>query len=199
MSSVATTPLIPKQVEKVMVNVTLNALGILSSDPLAYSKVRMSWQTLGQPANSVAEDVVYVRAIEEDNDYNQVRDLSVANDGDAAKVDLITEYTRAWRVSWVIYGPNSFDHARLIKSAVLQPSQPIHDLLVEASLYAVPDIPAPIRAPENFQGEWWERVDLSCLFYEGVSEIEIVSAIKSTEIITETVQSVVTDVTVTGS
>lgn len=171
-----------KQCEAFIQSATLDMLGIdPATDDQAYAKVRISWQTQGQPVSSPDEDVIYVRAVEFDDPYNRVRDLKFATN-DATTVLSTTMYTRCWEVFWVIYGPNSFDVARQIRSKLF--TQDIHDEFAGVSLYLVTDVAAPVRIPEqNDTGEWFERVDFTARFYEGVTEQEVDNSIGSTEVI----------------
>lgn len=193
MSTIATTPLVPKQIDSVMQNVALDALGIdpaVVTNAVAYSKVRIGWQKQGQPAWKIDEDVVIIRSVEEDDPYNRIRDeeIDVNVDDPTTLLDSVG-YTRVWRVFWTLYGPASFDNARIIKSALLKPGQDIHDLLVEANLYLVTDLEAPKRVPELYDEQWWERVDFECLFNEQVTETQLVNTVTSVQITVESTGS----------
>lgn len=190
-------PLTPKQLEIIMQAATCQMLGIdPATDTAAGSKVRIGWQVAGQPyAQDPSVDVCVLRAVEEDNPYDKLRDRKlIVND---EETDISEEqYTRVWRVFWVLYGPNSFDHARLIRSGLL--ADAVHDLLANSSIFAVPEIGAPVRLPEVSNGQWWERVDLECLFYENVLEDTVINTVLSSEVILKTPAGVAADFTVTG-
>lgn len=170
------------QVQTLMQGVTLEMLGIDSeTDQNAYAKVRIAFQGQGQPVSSPDEDVVTLWAREVDEPYNRVRDVENATN-DATTVRSTTTFTLGWEVSWIIYGPNSGRAANLIRSGLFK--QDVHDELAGSNIYLIPDIAAPARVPEtNDTGEWFERVDFSARFYEGVTEQEVVNAIGSTEVI----------------
>jgi hypothetical protein len=155
-------PLVPQQINMILQAVTLSMLGLAEN---AYSSVRVAWQSTGQPAWKIDEDVCILRCVEEDSDYNRMRDREYTSGNPSTSVDL---YTRVWRVFWVLYGPNSYDHARMIRSALY--SDAVHQTLAGSQLYPVMDISAPLRVPELFEGQWWERVDFSALFNEFVTE-----------------------------
>lgn len=211
----ASVPLTPDVIQPLMQIVTMMALGLTPTDPSAASLVRVGWQTQGQPARLISEDVVYIRCVEEDDEYNRIRDQEVA-DAPPTQVLISSIYTRVWRTFWTFYGPNSFDHARAVKSFLF--SQTGHDALLGAfgtygqlpfgaggygggtiSVYLVTDVISPRRVPELRNGQWWERVDFDCQFNEQVTETEVVNAVASTEIITETENGVVSDVVVSSS
>jgi hypothetical protein len=99
--------------------------------------------------------------------------------------DTITNtdvFTRRWRVYWTFYGPNSLDNARAVRSALITIQQ-FADLFAVSNLYVDPSIEEPHRVPENFQGEWWERVDLVAEFNEQVTETFTTGTIGSVEIL----------------
>jgi hypothetical protein len=161
-------PLTPNQLNLVLQQATISALGLTLQSPAnpadpAYAAVRVGWQQQGQPSFEIDEDVVFIRCAEEDDQYNRVRDVSI----DADERQLM-QYTRVWRVWWTLYGPNSFDRARILRSALF--SQAMHDVFSSAQLYFVTNPTAPTRAPEEKDGQWWERVDFSARFNEFVTE-----------------------------
>jgi hypothetical protein len=131
--------------------------------------------------------VVYVRETEVDDQYNRVRDVSYAQSSVGAAPNVvttttkITQYTRVWEVFWTVYGPNSFDNARKIRSALFD--RYVHDQFARNQLFLVTDPRAPVRAPEFHDGQWWERVDFSAKFNEFVTETYSVEMTESVEII----------------
>jgi hypothetical protein len=162
------TPLTPNQIDLVVQQVTIAALGLTLQSPAnpadpAYAAVRVGWQQQGQPFLKITEDVVFLRCAEEDDQYNRVRDVSI-NSQD----QQLMQYTRVWRVWWTLYGPNSYDNSRIIRSALF--SQATHDIFSSAQLYFVTNPSAPQRVPEEKDGQWWERVDFSARFNEFVTE-----------------------------
>jgi hypothetical protein len=208
-------PLTPNTVESLMQLVTMLALSLDPTLDAAAKAVRVGWQITGQPASSIDEDVAYVRCVEEDDQYNRIRDEQHF-DAPPTQVEFDTTYTRVWRTFWTLYGPNSFDHARIIKSALF--TQSIHDALLQAfsnygelpyglggyggsgvELYLVTDVIAPKRIPENFGGQWWERVDFDCQFNEGVTETYLVNAVVSSEVIIITDDGITVDEIVDAS
>lgn len=186
----ATAPLVPAQIETVFQAVTCN-MGLnlswtppvngvfphgISPNPNYYG-VRIGWEQQGQPFQQISEDVVYLRCYEIDTQYNRVRDLSYQNS------PVFTEkwnYTRAWETCWTIYGPNSFDNSRLVRSSLFL--QGIRDQFAAAQLYWVSDPAAPVRVPELMDSQWWERVDFKARFYEFVTESNNPNYVESVEV-----------------
>jgi hypothetical protein len=176
------TPLTPKAIETLIQAVTIQALN-LPNTAASFYNVRCGWQTQGQPFKGLSEDVVFVRAVERDDPYNRVRDINyVADPNDYTLLNEQATYNRVWEIFYVVYGPNSQDVARQIRSAIF--TQTGHDLLVAANLYAVPDLAATRRVPEEQgTGQFWERVDFEILFNEGVVETAPQGTVDSTEVI----------------
>lgn len=188
-------PLTPKQIDKAMQAATLAMLSIdPASDPNAYAEVRTSWPTTGQPGWKIDDDVCFLRCVEEDDEYNRIRDSELSSNDDTSVTETTT-YTRVWRVFWVLYGKHSFDRARMIRSALQ--GQAIHDLLASSNLYFVPNPSAPQRVPELFGGQWWERTDFSARFNELVTETETIPTVASVEVIVNDASGVIADITTT--
>lgn len=167
-------------------NITLSAAATASgqviahvADPGAYEKVRVGWQQEGAPAWGITDDVVIVRASTIDSGYSHLRDLATT-----AGADVITEtdtFTRRWRGFWTFYGPNSLDHAGAVRSALIKIPF-VADLFATSNLYVDPDITEPGRNPEQFQGEWWSRSDLSADFNEQITETYTAGIVASVEV-----------------
>jgi hypothetical protein len=185
----------PQAISNFWQTLTCAMLGIdTTTDELCYSKVRLEWPTSGQPAWKISEDVTFLKVTEEDDSYNRIRDRRYSPNGSTT---VLSEdvYTRVWRVSWACYGPNSFDNARLIKSALMQLDY-VTDQMAQVRLYLVTDIPATTRAPEKFQGQWWERTDLSIKVNEQVEESLTVPTIQSAQILLENEAGMVKEINI---
>jgi hypothetical protein len=146
-----------------MQSVTLLALGLPAK---AWNLVRVGWQQQGEPAWKISEDVCIIRCVEKDDEYNRIRDINTVEFNNS--LTPLTQYTRVWDTFYTFYGPNSFDHARQVRSALY--TQTGNDLLVAANLYCVMDISAPRRVVEFYANQWWERVDFEASFNEAVQE-----------------------------
>src|SRR5689334_17392630 len=93
------------------------ALGILPSDAAADTAVRLEWPQEGQPSWGIDEDICFLRATEEDDEYSKIRDVLRATN-DIASIRQTITYSRTWRIHFTLYGPNCFDRARLITDAL---------------------------------------------------------------------------------
>lgn len=188
----ATAPLIPRQIE-VVFQAIFTEIGLALTQPTpgnVFSSVRIGWQTEGQPAEKITDNVVYLRVVEVDDLYNRTRDekLDVNN-------NKVVTYIRVWQLFIRTCGPNSFDNMRIIKSKLLDDQQ-THDYLAGANLYLVTDTEAPRRLVLPFPGgQWQETVDWEARFNERVKESTPVSTVLSTEVIVETKNRII-DITV---
>ena len=172
-------------VNKVFQNLTITLLGLTApttTDKSSYGKVRVSYPPEGQPAWKVTDDVCFLSVFERDGEYNKPRHV-IMQGLDADNANQETTYTRILEASWVFYGPSSFDNARKVKDGLFY--ELYRDTLAGHNLYPVPSSPNPVRIPEVFQGQWWERVDLRMLFNEQVVVNLTVPYLKSAEITVE--------------
>jgi hypothetical protein len=105
-------------------------------------------------------------------------------------------YQRTWSINWTLYGANAYDRTRQIRDGLILDW--CHDAFAAEGLYLVPQMPRPVRVRELFEGEWWQRVDLTnVLFNELVTDTIITPSIASTEMKVFTdQQGLVADVTV---
>lgn len=153
---------------------------IFITNPLAGRLVRQEWPTKGAPSQEKADNVAFVRAVEINDWYNKVPDQGAGDAVDAANVELVKEYTRVWRVSWVFYGPKAYTNATILKSAMQQDFT--HDSLAAFNVFLMPEVSSPQRVPEEFEGEWWQRSDFEMVFYEQVNESIATQTVTSVEV-----------------
>jgi hypothetical protein len=140
--------------------------------------VRISWPTGGSPGWLITDEVCFLRATLSGERINRSRDKNTSGTG-ASLTETVT-YIRVWDIDLILYGPNSFDRARLIKSALFMDW--VSTALAANSLAVVIDIEDPRRMPELFSGQWWERSDISFRMNELVTEISQVPAMVSVEV-----------------
>ena len=166
-------------------------LGLTPEDANYSSAVRVAWQTEGAPAWTIGQDVISFQCVEEDSEYDKIRDRAYSALIGGTQLSVNYEYTRVWRITLTVRGPNSFDNTRLIRSALLLPW--VHDTLAPNSLYLVPRLVSPTRYPEKFSGQWWEVVHFSFLVNEQVNESIIINTVASVEVIANNPTGVIFD------
>lgn len=196
-SQMTSTALTNSGIETVFQYITAQALG-LWNDPNPWSRVRIAWQSEGQPGPSFDVDTVFLRCSPEDTEYARMHDVTNSMAPDGITLVQTDIYTRSWKTHWTFYGPNSDDLARAMRS-ILVTIQFVADYLASFNLYVNPDIPLSTRNPELFQARWWEREDLDVVFNEQVTETFTIGTVKSVEVITYTKDGQQDDFTVTTS
>jgi hypothetical protein len=178
-SVLTSSALAPGDLNQIVQSLVIQILGINpATDAKAYSKVRIGW--IAQPAFGITDDVCTILCTESDDEYDRIRDRQV-QPNTSGSVYLADTFTRVWQARLTLYGPNSFDHARLIKSALTLDWT--HDALAASNLYLVTGLPATQRVPELFEGQWWERSDMEFKLNEQISESLTCAAIASSEVV----------------
>jgi len=174
-----------------------NTALMLSLDPsLATTSeiVKISWPTAGTPAWEITEDRVFIRVGEKDDDYNILRDIAYTEQ-DSATATESTAQTRVVHVHWVCYGPNAYDNAFTIRRNLYNSAY--REKLAVSYIYVIPQIATPIRQPELFASQWWERTDIEADFNELVKfeqdvaylQTATISASSETKTLTDNVTS----------
>lgn len=143
------------------VGCTLNLLTVIP-DP---DKIRIGWPPVGAPAWGRTDDVGFIYISRDDDPYTRIRDVKYSNP-QADSQNMATSYVAVNRINWIFYGPNSSDHALAIWEQILSPE--IQEMLDQNNLSIIPNIPLPVRAPEPWVGQWWDRCDFYIRFYEAV-------------------------------
>ena len=163
--TLTSTALTPKALEVIVQGITAQILGF---DPVAnpagaFDSVRVGWQGEGQPAWERTQDVCCVLCAAMNDPVSQFRDDTLVQNPDGSLTDEMA-FTQVWKVHFTLYGPNCYDHARLISSCMSFAW--VHDLFAAQRLYAISRWERPQYVPENFAGQWWERADLEYFFNE---------------------------------
>ena len=123
--------------------------------------IRIAWPTSGSPAWKVTDDRTFLQVTFEEDDYTKQREFTYSR-----KTDLLAnqamEMTNVLRIAWVIYGPNSYQNAFKLYTQLPDPKITLYT--TQQKVFLIPDLASPRRAPEQFSGQWWERVDFSARY-----------------------------------
>lgn len=182
----ADTILTLKELNSTFYTLTCQLLGLNPEDQASYNKVRTSWQKDSAPGWAITDDLFFLRITPIDNPYIKQRDVTYSGE------NKTTAYTRVHSVNWIVYGPNSFENAETLRNGLYGAD------LSSSNLYIVPDIPAPKRVPELFNGRWWERSDLSATYYERVIRQDSITTIQGVNIQIKTEEGVTKNVNITS-
>lgn len=156
-----------KEIEDFFYEITCNMLGIDLSKKVNQKKVRIAWPTGGAPGWKIDEDIIFLRLTPVDD--KMARQLDICYDpvkDNKPYMNKKTGYTRVHKVDWTLYGPNSYDNADIIRHLIFD-----YDYMQkfkEKNLYLITDVSMPVRLPELYAGQWWERTDFSATFNECV-------------------------------
>ena len=168
--STAQTPL---GLETIFQSVMAQMLGInpVANPQTAWTAVRVAWQIQGQPAWAITDDVCIVRATADDAPFSRVRDNLWAENDDVSVI-LDMQFTQVWTIHATLYGPNCYDHARQIISALSLDW--VSGILEPLNLYLIPDWIRPSYVPELKDGQWWQRTDIEFKLNENALESMVI-------------------------
>lgn len=144
-------------------------------------KVRIAWPTSGAPTWKINDDVVFLRITPVDD--VMARQLDICYDpvkDNKPYMKKKTGYTRVHKVNWTFYGPMSYDNADIVRHSIFD-----FDYMTEfkkKNLFLITDVSMPVRLPELYNDQWWERTDFSATFNEGVVRETEVPYLTSTDI-----------------
>lgn len=153
---------------------------VLVTNPASNSAVRLAWQTQGDPAWAITDNIVFIEAVEKESNYSKIRDQATADNEDGLTATVTLQYSRVWTIRLSSRGPGGFDACRIIKSALLLDWT--HDSLALSNLYVNPSFSATVRIPELKSGRWWARLDFNFDVYEGIIETIVYNTIGSVQI-----------------
>jgi hypothetical protein len=174
----ADTVLTLKQIEDIFFTLTCQMLGLDPTAPDNQGKIRLAWPTTGAPAWKISDDIVFLRITPQDDKLTRQQDI-IYNPNDDLNTTKETGYTRVHKVDWTLYGPNSYDNADLIRFNIFK--EDYSNILKTNNLFLITDVPMPVRLPELYNGQWWERTDFNATFNEMVVRRETVPYINSTD------------------
>lgn len=146
------------------------------------STVRIAWAAAGQPGWKPTDGVVFMRLTPDTGDpYSKLTEITYGP-GAGGTTPQTQSYTRTWRLMLTNYSTANaaFDVADGIRAGFLLPSTDV--TLAAHGLAVIPDVPLPMRAPELFNGQWWDRCDLLVRLYEAVQRSASVPTVVSAPI-----------------
>lgn len=176
-----------KQLESLFWKNTMKILGIDETVPGNADLVRKAWQPRGAPAWGITKDVAFIRIGEKEDPFSILRDAILnPHTEDEAKRD--NGYTRVIQVHWVFYGPNSYDRASRLRNLIFFDAY--REDLTLNKIFLIPEVDTPRRVPELWEGQWWERTDVTASFNNLVTIQDLIPYFKSAEITVNTPEKV---------
>lgn len=123
--------------------------------------VRRSWQQQGQPGWSINDDILFFKIFDESGQDITIPVDTIINNDLAEDIQISKGQTRVLRVNLIAYGPNSYDNLINIRNYFHANRS---EILKENKIYLIPSSDVPLRMPELFLQQWWERADLNLRF-----------------------------------
>ncbi len=133
------------------------------------------------PTDNKTDYVYFLTSPTDDPINRQIIDNTVKFDEGSDTGTNIIQTCRTFRTEWQIYGENSSDNAEKIALELLT-NREIGNDLSKHGISIVPDIAAPIFAPETLGQQWIHRYIVSCNFNALVQIERSVNRIESVNI-----------------
>ncbi|MCM3141661.1 hypothetical protein [Brevibacillus sp. MER 51] len=163
------------EIEDIFWTCTITILGLDPQKKESQKRIRIGYPAEGAPAWKRTENVGFILvSLANDPIMDQV-ELSY-NRVSEKSTDHIASYTRVIQATWIFYGPNSFDEADKVRAGLFRSP------LLFSPLHLVTNVPSPIRLPELFSGQWWERTSFTARFNEKVVRKSTVNFIEAADI-----------------
>lgn len=164
-----------KELELFFCNLVVEALNVDKE------KVSRMFLTLGQPAYTSGETMVYV-AVERERDERDIfKNRSKKYESENKTFVYTQQSSRTLTVHFVAYGPESGAYLAYLNEYFYFDETKYQ--LRKNYLNLVPDrTDGPIRLMEQTNSQWWERWDLKLRFYNTVSVENVVHEIESLDI-----------------
>jgi len=172
----------------------ISILGFDPAIPTNQDKVRIAWPTSGAPDWKITDDICFLQVNNQDDSISKQFDTNYTTQSGYNLNENIS-YIKVHRLGFVLYGPNSLDNAEIIKNA-LYTSSIYRTLLQQNNLSVIQDVNIPLRSPELFNGQWWERANLFVNFNELITTTSTVQAIKTVNITNQSDSFLAPDVNV---
>jgi hypothetical protein len=128
--------------------------------------VRQSWPEGGAPGWSINQSVTFLKVYEVPgvNEYHVQREDEYSQEGSPEHGNMSTGSTKVLQVNWIFYGPASWYNSFLVNNKIFH--QEHRDTLALQKIYMIPNYDPPRKVPEQWQGLWYKRWDLTINFYE---------------------------------
>lgn len=160
------------QLEDLMREIVLTALNTPKEKQDSF--VRFTWPENNQPGWKRTQDLCFVQVVPQQSDVERQRNAA----WDGAAVNRWS--MRVIGVSFLFYGPHAWDNAVELRYRLFDDAA--QGLLRQNRMALVTDIGAPVRAPELFNAQWWDRADLFAQFNETITETSPFTPMDSAQI-----------------
>jgi hypothetical protein len=168
-----------KNIEEYIWTLETTLLGYDPTNSANASKVRRTWNPQGQPAFAITDNVAFFRVSPAPDEISLAKNAQYS-DLNTTTSNRNVQYTRVHEIQFTFYGPLSYDNADKVQAGLfLQSSK---EYMAKKNLYLMTNIDTPVRVPELYNEQWWDRTDFRATYYENVIRTGTVSLINSFQI-----------------
>ncbi|WP_163855817.1 phage neck terminator protein [Paenibacillus elgii] len=160
-------------------DITIRLIGLDPRAKASQNRVRIGWPAKGAPAWKRDADVGFLLIDYSDDQYTRQMDVTY-NESNMDNANRTVSYTRVLRVNWIFYGPNSFGDADMVRAGLFLPQTTMD--LAAVNMALITDVAMPIRTPELFAGQWWDRSSFQARFNEKVTRQSEVPYLESANV-----------------
>lgn len=129
--------------------------------------VRLAYQEDSQPFHAYRRNVCYYYVQAADDLINRQMDTRYSPIDDT-KTQQISSYNRVITLDIILYGPDAYDQAVLLRMDLLEPT--LNWDLAAKGLYIIPDIAEPQPIWELYNNKYWPRVDMQVRYNNLVTD-----------------------------
>ena len=130
-------------------------------------QVRLAYQEDSQPFHDYRRNVCYFYVQAADDPINRQIDTTYSPIDDT-KTQQINSYNRVITVDIILYGPDAYDQAVLLRMDLLEPT--LNWDLAAKGLSITPDMAEPQQMWEPYNNKWWPRVDMQVRYNNLVTD-----------------------------
>lgn len=130
-------------------------------------QVRLAYQEDSQPFHDYKRNVCYFYVQAADDPINRQIDTTYSPI-DETKTQQINSYNRVITIDIILYGPDAYDQAVLLRMDLLEPT--LNWDLAAKGLHIIPDIAEPQQMWEPYNNKWWPRVDMQVRYNNLVTD-----------------------------
>lgn len=142
-------------------------LGCNPDDKKQQDLVRLSYQNENQPFHDYHRNICYYYVQAADDPINRQIDTAYSPIDDT-KTQQISSYNRVITLDIILYGPDAYDRAVLLRMDLLDPTQNWD--LAAKGLHVIPDISEPQQMWEPYNNKYWPRVDMQVRYNNLVTD-----------------------------
>lgn len=142
-------------------------LGHNPDDKKQQDMVRLAYQDESQPFHDYRRNICYYYVQAADDPINRQIDTRY-NPIDETKTQQISSYNRVITLDIILYGPDAYDRAVLLRMDLLEPT--LNWNLAAKGLHIIPDIVEPQQMWEPYNNKYWPRVDMQVRYNNLVTD-----------------------------